>query len=80
MSTTTRIILTEKTDLGVATDGETGVTSQGRTGEAPLEYLDGALDGFHGAGEPPTDEDLRNAGIDPEMNVSGDLDDSKIFE
>lgn len=80
MSTGARIILTEESDWWVAKDGETGVTSQGRTKEAALENLDEALDGFHGDGEVPTDEQLRKAGIDPERNVSGDLDDSDIFE
>jgi len=80
MSTGARIILTEEDDWWVAEDEETGVTSQGRTREAALVNLDEALDGFHGAGEAPTDEELRAAGIDPEQNVSGDLDDSEIFE
>jgi predicted RNase H-like HicB family nuclease len=80
MSTGARIILTEEDDWWVAEDEETGVTSQGRTREAALANLDEALDGFHGAGEAPTDEELREAGIDPERNVSGDLADSEIFE
>ena len=80
MSTGARIILSEEDDWWVAEDEETGVTSQGRTREAALENLDEALDGFHGAGEAPTDEALREAGIDPGRNVSGDLDDSEIFE
>ena len=80
MSTGARIILTEEDDWWVAEDEETGVTSQGRTREAALANLDEALDGFHGAGEAPTDEQLREAGIDPEQNVSGDIDVSEIFE
>ena len=80
MSTGARIILTDEDDWWVAEDEETGVTSQGRTREVALANLDEALDGFHGAGEAPTDEQLREAGIDPERNVSGDLDDSEIFE
>lgn len=80
MSTGARIILTDEGDWWVAKDGETGVTSQGRTKEAALENLDEALDGFDGDGEAPTDEQLRKAGIDPERNVMGDLDDSDIFE
>jgi hypothetical protein len=28
--------------------------------------------GYHGEGEAPTDEELRDAGIDPERNVSGE--------
>jgi predicted RNase H-like HicB family nuclease len=80
MSTGARIILTEEDDWWVAEDEETGVTSQGHTREAALANLDEALDGFHGVGEAPTDAQLREAGIDPEKNVSGGLDDSEIFE
>ena len=80
MSTGARIILTEEDDWWVAEDEETGVTSQGRTREAALSNLDEALDGFHGAGEAPTDERLREVGINPERNVSGDIDGSEIFE
>lgn len=80
MSTGARIILTEEGDWWVAEDEETGVTSQGRTRQTALENLDEALEGFHGAGEPPTDGELREAGIDPENNVPGDLSDSEIFE
>lgn len=69
MSTGARIILTEEDDWWVAKDEETGVISQGRTQVAALEKLDEALDGFHGAGETPTDEQLREAGIDPERSV-----------
>lgn len=58
-----RIILTEEDDWWIAEDEETGVASQGRTREAALANLDEAIDGFHGAGEPPTDEELREAGI-----------------
>ncbi|MDZ7701652.1 MAG: type II toxin-antitoxin system HicB family antitoxin [Halobacteriales archaeon] len=68
MSTGARIILTEEDDWWVAEDEETGVTSQGRTREAALANLDEALDGFHGAGEAPTDEELRGGGSDPEVN------------
>ena len=80
MSTRARIILTEEDDWWVAKDEETGVTSQGRTREAALENLDEALEGFHGSGEAPTDEDLRAVGIDPEQNVSGELRDSELFD
>ena len=80
MSTGARIILTEEDDWWVAEDEETGVTSQGHTREAALANLDEALDGFHGAGEAPTDEQLREAGIESKRNVSGDIDVSEIFE
>lgn len=80
MSTGARIILTEEDDWWVAKDEETGVVSQGRTRETALENLDEALDGFHGAGEAPDDEQLQEAGIDSERNVSGNLHDSELFE
>lgn len=80
MSTGSRIILVRNKDWWVAKDEATGVTSQGRTREAALENLDEALEGYHGPGEEPTDEELREAGVDPQANVSGDLADSEIFE
>lgn len=75
-----RIILDENGEWWVTKDQATGVTSQGRTREAALENLDEALEGYHGADEKPGDEELREAGIDPKANVSGDLTDSEIFE
>lgn len=80
MSTGTRIVLTKGDEWWVASDVETGVTSQGRTREAALKNLDEALEGYHGEGEPPSDADLRKLGIDPEHNVSGSLAESDIFE
>lgn len=74
------ITLTDEGDWWVARDTETGVTSQGRTREAALDNLDEALAGYHGEGEPPTDDELRSVGIDPEDNESGTLDDSSVFE
>jgi predicted RNase H-like HicB family nuclease len=65
-----RITLTEERDWWVATDesvGEHGVTSQGRTRQEALENLDEAVSLYNGeTGEPVTDEDLREWGIDPE--------------
>lgn len=64
------------TDLWTAVDVETGVASQGETREAALENLDEAVEGYEGAGRPPTDEELRELGIDPEENDgSGELPD-----
>ena len=74
------ITLTDEGEWWVARDTETGVTSQGRTRHEALENLDEALEGYHGEGEPPTDEELRELGIDPAENESGSLDDSEIFE
>jgi len=78
--TGTTITLTRETNWWVATDEETGVASQGKSRQEALENLDEALQGYHGEGEPPSDEDLREMGIDPEHNTSGSLDDSEIFE
>lgn len=48
-----------------------GVTSQGRTRQDALENLDEAVDGTKGEGHKPTDEELRDFGIDPEDNHKG---------
>lgn len=74
------ITLTDEGEWWVARDTETGVTSQGRTRHEALDNLDEALAGYHGAGEEPTDEDLRELGIDPENNEPGSPDDSEVFE
>lgn len=74
------ITLTETDDHWIATDTETGVTSQGRTSEAALDNLKEALAGYHGEGKQPTDEEMEALGIDPENNESGSLDESDIFE
>jgi predicted RNase H-like HicB family nuclease len=74
------ITLTDEGDWWVAKDTETGVTSQGRTREEALDNLDEALAGYHGEGHEPTDEELRELGIDPEDNTSGSIEDSEIFE
>ena len=72
--------LGENGDVWVARDNDTGVTSQGRTREAALENLDEAVAGYHGAGESPSDGDLRETGIDPEQNTSRSLDESDVFQ
>jgi len=74
------ITLTYEGDWWVASDDETGVTSQGETRREALDNLDEALEGFHGDGHPPSEEELREVGIDPEQNTSGSIDDSDIFE
>jgi predicted RNase H-like HicB family nuclease len=69
-----RITLTEEDDWWVAKDetvGEHGVASQGRTREEALENLDEAVALHEGeAGRPPTDDELREWGIDPESAPS----------
>jgi len=67
MSTGRRIILTEDEDVWVARDAKTGVASQGETREEALEMLDEALALHTGeAGDPVTEADLREWGLDPE--------------
>jgi predicted RNase H-like HicB family nuclease len=72
--------LGESGDVWVARDKDTGVTSQGQTREAALENLDEAVAGYHGSGESPSDEELREMGIDPEQNTSRSLDESDVFQ
>ena len=74
------ITLTESDEWWIARDTETGVTSQGKTRERALENLDEALAGYRGEGDVPTDEELRELGIDPANNTSGSPDESDIFE
>lgn len=78
--TGTTITLTREDEWWMAKDEETGVVSQGKSRQEALENLDEALQGYHGEGEPPSEEDLRELGIDPDRNTSGSLDDSEIFE
>jgi len=72
-STGQEIRLVESEEWWVATDFETGVASQGKTRQAALENLDEAVALHRGEiGRPPTDEELRELGIDPDDNVTGD--------
>jgi len=68
MSTGREIRLIEEEAGGwSAIDEETGVASQGETREEALEMLDEAVALHTGeAGEPVTDEDLEELGLDPE--------------
>ncbi|MEF8821383.1 MAG: type II toxin-antitoxin system HicB family antitoxin [Halovenus sp.] len=51
-----------------ATDQRTGVASQGETRTEALENLDEALALYRGeTGHEPTDEELRELGVDPEI-------------
>jgi len=74
------ITLTESDEWWIARDTETGVTSQGKTRQSALENLDEALAGYQGEGDAPTDEELRELGIDPSNNTAGPIDESDIFE
>lgn len=75
------ITLTKDDGWWIAKDTETGVVSQGESRVDALNNLDEALSGYHGEGHTPTDEELREAGIDPEQNVSGEPEpDSDVFD
>lgn len=66
-----RIVLTRTDEWWVARDTVAGVTSQGRTRQEALENLDEAVAGVKGEGREPTDEELREIGIDPDDNRKG---------
>jgi len=68
MSTGREIRLIEEEDgLWSAIDEETGVASSGETRAEALEMLDEAVSLHTGeAGEPVTDEDLEELGLDPD--------------
>ena len=67
------IHLVKSDEWWVASDVETGVTSQGETRTEALDNLDEAVALHRGEiGRPPTDEELRKLGIDPADNVTGD--------
>ncbi|GAB7095283.1 type II toxin-antitoxin system HicB family antitoxin [Halolamina litorea] len=77
---TITLTLSEDEEWWVARDEETALSSQGRTRGAALDNLDEAIAGFHGEGHAPTEEELREIGVDPENNESGSIEDSEIFE
>jgi predicted RNase H-like HicB family nuclease len=60
------ITLTQEGDVWVAKDEDVNVASHGKTREEALEKLDEAVALHEGEGEPVTDEDLREWGIDPD--------------
>ncbi|MDZ7688429.1 MAG: type II toxin-antitoxin system HicB family antitoxin [Halobacteriales archaeon] len=61
-----RITLTQEDDVWIAKDEDVNVASHGKTREEALENLDEAVALHKGEGEPVTDEDLREWGIDPD--------------
>jgi len=68
-------------DYWVITDVETGVTTQGETREEALEMLDDAVALHKGEkGREPTDEELRELGIDPEDNTTGDTEPPEFMQ
>jgi len=75
------IRLWQEDDWWVAKDVETGVTTQGESRTAALKNLDDAValhDGEHGRA--PTDEELREAGIDPADNTTGDREPPDVLD
>lgn len=68
-------------DGWIAKDVDSGVTSQGDTREAALDNLDDALALHRGeAGRPPTDAELRDLGIDPDENSTGDQEPPDVLD
>lgn len=67
------ITLTKNPDgRWTARDHEHGVSAQGGTRDGALSNLDTVVDALEGeAGRPPSDEELREAGIDPDENEAG---------
>lgn len=75
------IRLWKEDDCWIAKDVETGVTTQGRTRDTALENLDEAVALSKGeAGRAPTDEELRELGIDPEENSTGSREPPDVLE
>ncbi|MDF9746434.1 type II toxin-antitoxin system HicB family antitoxin [Natrinema salsiterrestre] len=75
------IRLWREEDWWIATDVETGVTTQGDSRGAALDNLDEAVALHNGdTGREPTDAELRNLGIDPAENTTGDRDPPDVLE
>lgn len=75
------IRLVRSDEWWVAIDVETDVASQGETREEALEMLDEALALHRGdIGRPPTDEELRERGIDPADNVTGEREPPDVLD
>jgi len=68
-----RITLTESEDgWWTAHDDRAGLTAEGETREEALEALDVVIEAVEDdGGREPTDEELRELGIDPEENRHG---------
>ena len=67
------IRLWREDDWWIAKDVDTGVTTQGPSRDAALENLDEAVALHNGdIGHEPTDAELRELGIDPADNTTGD--------
>jgi predicted RNase H-like HicB family nuclease len=65
----------------IAKDVETGVTTQGESRAAALDNLDEAVALHDGeVGREPTEEELRELGIDPAKNTTGDEEPPDVLE
>ncbi|WP_440992223.1 type II toxin-antitoxin system HicB family antitoxin [Haloarchaeobius baliensis] len=65
----------------IAKDVETGVTTQGDSRTEALENLDDAVALHRGeAGNEPSEEELRETGIEPDDNTTGDREPPRIVE
>ncbi|ACM56304.1 type II toxin-antitoxin system HicB family antitoxin [Halorubrum lacusprofundi] len=75
------IRLWREDDWWIARDVGTGVTTQGVSRSEALENLDEAVALHRGEiGREPTDEELRELGIDPEENATGDTKPPDVLE
>jgi predicted RNase H-like HicB family nuclease len=64
-----RITLTEEDGWWTAHDDERGLTAMAETRSEALKSLDEVVEAVEGdGGRPPTNEELRELGIDPEEN------------
>jgi predicted RNase H-like HicB family nuclease len=75
------ILLRKEEGIWVAKDVETGVATQGESRREALANLDEAMALGEGTtGREPTEEEMREAGIDPEENETGDTEPPDVLE
>ncbi|WP_144799408.1 type II toxin-antitoxin system HicB family antitoxin [Halorubrum depositum] len=75
------IRLWREDDWWIARDVGTGVTTQGASRSDALENLDEAVALRRGEiGREPTDEELREVGIDPDGNATGEAEPPDVLE
>jgi predicted RNase H-like HicB family nuclease len=74
MPTQISLELSDDGEIWIACDKETNVAAEGETRQEALAMLDDAVAAYRGeAGREPTNEELRDIGIEPESNRSEDL-------
>ena len=75
------IRLWREDDWWIAQDVESGVTTQGESREVALDNLDEAVALYNDEiGHVPTDEELRELGIDPSDNVTGEQEPPDVLD